>query len=79
MFGEQNRYILGIGGRLRKRKHSKILDIDGRIIFKCILKEVGWGGKNWIALAKDGDSWRSLLNVVMNIRVSQKAGNFLSS
>jgi hypothetical protein len=31
--------------------------------------EIGWGGVDWIGLAQDTDNWRSLMNVVMNLRV----------
>ena len=33
----------------------------------------------WVDLAQDRDRWWSLVNAVMNIPVSQNAGNFLSS
>jgi hypothetical protein len=33
---------------------------------------------NWIYLAQDRNQWRALLNTVMNLRVPQNAGNFLS-
>jgi hypothetical protein len=33
------------------------------------LKEIGWGGMDWIDLAQDGDQWRALVNTVMNLRV----------
>jgi hypothetical protein len=31
--------------------------------------EIGWGGVDWIGVAKDMDKWRALLNAVMNFRV----------
>jgi hypothetical protein len=33
------------------------------------LGEVGWGDVGWIGLAKDRNSWRALVNAVLNIRV----------
>jgi hypothetical protein len=37
---------------------------------KMDLKEIGWEGMDWINLAQDRDQWRSLVNAVMNLRVS---------
>jgi hypothetical protein len=46
-------------GRLRRRWE----DND-----KMYLEEVGLGGMDWIELAEDRESWRALVNTVMNIR-----------
>jgi hypothetical protein len=34
------------------------------------LREIGWGGIDWIDLAQDRDKWRALVNTVMNLRIS---------
>jgi len=44
-----------------------------------VLHKVGWKGMGWIDLAQDTDRRRTLVNVVMNLRVPLKAGNFLTS
>jgi hypothetical protein len=46
-------------GRRRRRWEDNI---------KMDLREIGWGGMDWIDLAQDRDQWRALVNTVMNIR-----------
>jgi hypothetical protein len=45
---------------------------------KIDLREIGWDGIDWIALAQDRDKWRALVNTLMNLRVPYNAGKFLS-
>jgi hypothetical protein len=46
---------------------------------KLDLKEVRWGGLNWIDLAQDRDRWRALVHAVRNVRVARNEGNFLTN
>jgi hypothetical protein len=33
------------------------------------LREIGWGGMDWIDLDQDKEQWMALVNTVMNLRV----------
>jgi hypothetical protein len=56
-------------GRPKHRWEDNIKDI----------KEVAWEGVDWLHLAQDKDWWQALVNSVMKLWVSYKAGNFLTS
>jgi hypothetical protein len=36
---------------------------------KMDLREIGWGGMDWIDLAQNRDQWRAPVNTVMSLRV----------
>jgi hypothetical protein len=64
-------------GDLREGDHSVNPGVDGRKILKWIFNK--WDeGMDWIKLAQDRDRWRAVVNAVMNLRVPQNAGNFLT-
>jgi hypothetical protein len=46
---------------------------------KMDLRKIRRGDMGWIDLAVDSDQCRALLNTVMNLRVPENAGKFLSS
>jgi hypothetical protein len=48
-----------IGGPRRRWMDNNIMD----------LREVGWGGMDWIDVAQDRDRWRDLVNPAMNLQV----------
>jgi hypothetical protein len=53
--------------RIPRRRWADNIKID--------LREIGWGGMDWI----DRDQWRALVNTVINFRVPQNVGKYLSS
>jgi hypothetical protein len=57
-------------GRPRRRWENNV---------KMDLQEMGWGGMDWIDMAQDRDRWRAVVSAVMNLRVPQNAGNFLTN
>jgi hypothetical protein len=66
--GEKNSYRILVGkpegkrplGRPRRRWEDNV---------RMDLREIGWGGVDWIDLAQDTDQWRALVNTVINLRV----------
>jgi hypothetical protein len=43
------------------------------------LREIGWDDMDWIDQAQDRDQWRALVKTIMNLRVPENSGKFLSS
>jgi len=62
-----------VGKPERKRqfgRHARRLEDNIRMD----LREIGWGGVDWIHLTEVTDQWRALVNTVMNLRVPRKGG-----
>ena len=59
---------------LRERVRWGDPDVDGRIILKLDLQEVGGGCGDWMELAQDRDRWRALVATVRNLRVPKMRG-----
>jgi hypothetical protein len=53
----------------KERDHYEGQDACGWTILKWILREIGWGGMDWIHLAQDRVRWRVVMNTVMKLRV----------
>jgi len=47
-------------GRRRLRREDNI---------KVDLHEIGWGGTDWITVARDRDRWWAVVDAAMNLRV----------
>jgi hypothetical protein len=54
---------------LKGRDHTEDLGIDEKIIFRMVLTEIGWEGVDRIHVAQDGEQWRAVVNMVMDLRV----------
>ena len=52
------------GNRRERRPRRRWMDY-----IRMDLQEVGCGYVDWVGLAQDRDSWRTLVSAVMNLRV----------
>jgi hypothetical protein len=52
------------GRRPLRRPRCRLVDN-----IKMDVREIGWGGMDWIDLAQVRDQWKALVNTVMNLRV----------
>jgi hypothetical protein len=74
MGAKWNEYRISVGKPQRKRPLRR-----PRCWWVVNVKiEIGWDGMDWIDLAQDRDQWRALVNTIMDLRVTQNVGKFLS-
>ena len=79
-YGGEERCIQGLVGKPKRKGTLGRPRHRWEDNIRMDLKEVGWsGGMDWIDLAEDRDRWWILVSAVMNLRVPQNAGNFLTS
>jgi hypothetical protein len=74
----ENSYRILVGeheGKIPLGKPRYMWDDD----IKMDLKEINFGGVDWIHLAKDGDLWLALWNMVMKLSVPKNVESFLTS
>jgi hypothetical protein len=65
---KRNEYRILVGKPVGKRPlgRPRCRWVDN---IKMDLRELGWGGMDWIDLAQDRNQWRTLVNTIMNLRV----------
>jgi hypothetical protein len=66
-------------GKPKKKRPLEIHRRRWEDNIKMGLQDVGCGGMDWIELAQDRDTWRALVNAVMNLRFPSNAGSFLTN
>ena len=60
---------MGFSGEARGKETTWKTGGDGRPILKRDVKQVRWGGMDWIDLAQDRDRWRAVVDAAMNLRI----------
>jgi hypothetical protein len=61
------RVLVGKPEGRRKLQRTRRRWVDN---IKIYLRDVGWGGLDWMYLAQDRDRWRAVVYTVMNLKVS---------
>jgi transcription termination factor 2 len=65
---KRNPYRIFVGKPRRKEitRKTRRRWVDN---IKVVLRELGWGGMDWIHMAQDRDQWNANVNVVVNVWV----------
>jgi hypothetical protein len=75
---KRNAYMILVGKPEGKRplRRPRLTWVDN---IKIDLGDIEWAGIDWIDMAQDMDQWRARVNTIMNLRVLQNVGKFLSN
>jgi hypothetical protein len=66
--GRGEKLVQGFGVKPRREKHLKDQGVDWKVVPKWTLRD--WlGGFEWIHLAQYSDTWRAVVNAMVNLRV----------
>jgi hypothetical protein len=75
---KRNSYRVLVGNPERKRP-LRISTRKREDNIKMYLRDIGWGGMDWIHLAQGRNQWRALTNTLLNLPVPENFRIFLSS
>jgi hypothetical protein len=67
--GEKRNACRMLAGKREGKRSMEGKDVSGWITLRWVLEIIGWGGIDWIDLAKDRDKWRAVVTTVMNLPV----------
>ena len=78
MLGGRGEIDAGCGGETRRKRPLESHRHKWEDNIKIDLAKIGWERVDNINVPQGMNKWRTLVNTVMNIRVPQNAGNFLT-
>jgi hypothetical protein len=67
--GEKRNAYRVLVGKLEGKRPLERPRRRGEDNIRMDLREIEWGGMDWIDLAQDRDQWRAVVNTVMNLRI----------
>jgi hypothetical protein len=69
MRGRGEKHVQGLVGKPEGKRSLGTPTCRWVDWIKMDLREIGWGGVEWIHLAQDRNRWQALGNAVMNLQV----------
>jgi hypothetical protein len=67
--GRGEKLVQCFGGKARTKETTRKTKAWMREWDQMDLREIGWGGVEWIHLAQDRDRWRAVVNAVMKLPI----------